>query len=295
MGRGPSLKTTELLAAAISILHEIQPCSVRAVCYRLFVAGHLDSMHKNETNKVSRVLTQARERGLISWDWIVDETREVEKDLCFDNPQDYLRTVRRWYRRDHWQLQPYHIEVWSEKGTIRGSIKPVLDELGVAFRVMHGYGSATAINSIAMDCGNSRKPWIVFYLGDFDPSGLHMSEVDLPCRLVEYGTHDNLDLRRLCLTEADVREGALPSFDVTTKHQDPRYRWYRETVRWAGSQAWELDAMNPVDLRTRLREAITDEMDAQQWNRSLAVEEAEQHSLDECFTNWNRILRQAPQ
>ena len=37
------------------------------------------------------------------------------------------------------------VEVWSEKGTIRGVLKPVLDEYGVGFRVMHGFGSATEV------------------------------------------------------------------------------------------------------------------------------------------------------
>jgi hypothetical protein len=35
---------------------------------------------------------------------------------------------------------------FSLKGTIRGVLQPVLDEYGVGFRVMHGYGSATAVN-----------------------------------------------------------------------------------------------------------------------------------------------------
>jgi hypothetical protein len=39
--------------AAVTILQEIQPASVRAVCYRLFTLGIIDSMAKSETNKVS--------------------------------------------------------------------------------------------------------------------------------------------------------------------------------------------------------------------------------------------------
>ena len=39
--------------------------------------------------------------------------------------------------------------MWSEKGTIRGVLKPVLDEYGVGFRVMHGFGSATEVHDVA--------------------------------------------------------------------------------------------------------------------------------------------------
>jgi hypothetical protein len=68
----------ELIEAAYAILREIQPASVRAVCYRLFTIGAIVSMDKAETNKVSTQLTWAREQHIIPWSWIVDETREPE-------------------------------------------------------------------------------------------------------------------------------------------------------------------------------------------------------------------------
>ena len=73
--------------------------------------------------------------------------------------------------------------MWSEKGTVRGTLAPVLNKYGVTFRVMHGYGSATALHAIAEASAVSDKPLTVLYVGDWDPSGLHMSEIDLPDRL----------------------------------------------------------------------------------------------------------------
>jgi hypothetical protein len=43
------------------------------------------------------------------------------------------------------QTQPKQVEVWSEKGTVRGVLWPVLSRLGVGFRVMHGFSSATSV------------------------------------------------------------------------------------------------------------------------------------------------------
>ena len=74
MGRGKSEKSLELISIAREILEEIQPATVRAVCYRLFVAGVIDSMEKKNTSRVSVQLTWAREQGIIPWAWIVDET-----------------------------------------------------------------------------------------------------------------------------------------------------------------------------------------------------------------------------
>jgi hypothetical protein len=101
--------------------------------------GLIPSMAKSETNRVSRLLTQAREQDLIPWDWIVDETRAPECVNAFADPDDYVETVKRAYRRDRWTDQPERLEAWSEKGTVRGTLAPVLNAYGVTFRVMHGY------------------------------------------------------------------------------------------------------------------------------------------------------------
>ena len=79
------------------------------------------------------------------------------------------------------------VQVWSEKGTIRGLCRPVLDKYAVGFSVVHGFNSATMVHDAAED--DDGRPLIVIYIGDYDPSGLYMSEIDLPKRLAEYGGH----------------------------------------------------------------------------------------------------------
>ena len=170
MGRGKSSKNAELILAAWDILEAIHPASVRAVCYQLFTRRLIASMAKSETNRVSTQLRDARERGVIPWDWIVDETRAAECVNAWENPAAYIETVKRSYRRDRWTDQPHRIEVWSEKGTIRGTLAPVLDEYGVTFRVMHGYGSATTVHEVAEQSARDAKPWTVLYVGDWDPA-----------------------------------------------------------------------------------------------------------------------------
>ncbi|HJN17464.1 MAG TPA: hypothetical protein QGH10_18305 [Armatimonadota bacterium] len=287
MGRGKSRKALELIAVAASILKEIQPASVRAVCYRLFTSDSIASMSKNETNKVSTQLTWAREQGLIPWDWIVDETRAPERVSAWEDPNAYIEVVKRSYRRDRWTDQPDWVEVWSEKGTIRGTLAPVLDDYGVTFRVMHGYGSATAINQVATESREAEKTLTAFYVGDWDPSGLHMSEVDLPRRLDKYDGY--VDVIRLALTDDDC-DADLPSFPTDTKKRDPRHRWYRDRY---GSRCWELDALDPVDLRDRIADAIDGRLDHDAWNRAEVVEKAERDSLTSILSTWPGISRQA--
>lgn len=279
--RGISQDSHRLIQASYKILEEIQPASVRAVCYRLFTMGIIPNMNKNSTGKVSKRLVYARENGIIPWEWIVDETREVERVPLWDNPDQRIDYAVRNYRRDYWQEQPKRIEIWSEKGTVRGTLSPILDKYGVAFRAMHGYSSATVINSIAEESNDSDKPLIAFYCGDFDPSGKHMSDIDLPTRLERYG--GNVEIRRIALIDEDVYEGSLPSFEAETKVGDSRYQWFRDNF---GDTCWELDALSPVVLRNRVADSILSELDLEAWQQASRIELVEKLSMEQFFESW---------
>ena len=289
MSRGRSQRSKDLIAAVYEILSKIQPVSVRAVCYRLFVAGHIDSMKKVETNKISRLLTLARENEEIPWEWIVDETRSAERCSAWREPEHFARSIVAAYRRDYWYQQPIIIEVWSEKGTVRGTLAPVLDAYGVTFRVMHGYSSATAIRQIADETvANPLQSLLALYVGDWDPSGLHMSEIDLPRRIAEYG--GSVDLVRLALDQVDVANSGLPHFDVADKRGDTRYSWF---VRRYGSRCFELDALDPNVLRDRVERAIRAQIDFDAWNRCKIAEQAEHQSLIQVMKSWGSIIASA--
>lgn len=129
--RGKSEKTMLLIERATTALAEIQPAGVRAICYRLFVNGWLPSMAKNDTDMVSRHLVWAREQAIIPWEWIVDETRPMERDPQWADLPSFMRTVQRAYRRDYWLRQGVCLYVMSEKATVGGILRPVLEEYGV--------------------------------------------------------------------------------------------------------------------------------------------------------------------
>jgi hypothetical protein len=285
MPRGRTQRTKDLIAACHAILAEIAPATVRAVCYRLFTMGLLASMAKTNTNKVSTALVAAREEELIPWHWIVDETREAERISAWNDLAAFSDVVQRAYRRDRWVQQPQRVEVWSEKGTVRGTLGPVLQRYAVTFRVMHGYASATAINEVADETAGLDEPLLVLYAGDWDPSGLHMSEVDLPSRLAEYGA--NVTIRRIALSQDDVASGGLPSFLAETKRQDPRWQWF---TRRYGERCWELDALSPVVLRERVEQEIVAIIDAAAWERAAAIERVERASLADVMGRWREAI-----
>ena len=277
-GRGRSKRSWDLIWAMHAIAAAAEPITGRGVGYKLFTDGLMPSMARKEMQRVYRLLKEAREEGLIPWEWIVDETRSLERVSTWDDPEQYARCVARSYRRDFWNQQPVRVEVWSEKGTIRGVLQPVLDQYAVGFRVMHGFGGATTIHDISQD--NDGRDLIVLYVGDYDPSGMFMSEEDLPNRLVEYGGH-HVTLKRIALMRGHCY--GLPSFPAKDKRKDPRYKWFLADY---GERCWELDAMDPNDLRDCVEEAIEELIEPVAWKRCELVNQAEQELLKTILEEW---------
>jgi hypothetical protein len=161
--RGRSKSTIRLIEAMYKIAEETRPITGRGIRYKLFAQGLIDGM--GEMNKVYRALKVAREDGDIPWDWIVDETRELEAIETWGNPSQCADGF--FYRRDLWQTQQKQVELWSEKGTERGVIWPVLARLGVGFRVLHGFNSATCMWNVSQQSANDDRPLVALYVGDW--------------------------------------------------------------------------------------------------------------------------------
>jgi hypothetical protein len=210
--RGMAQASRDLIEAMRAFAEKAQPITGRGIGYKLFTAGLIPSMETGEMAKVYRLLRIAREEGTIPWEWIVGETRSMEKVSTWDNPEQYARAVARSYRRDFWDQQPVRCEVWSEKGTVRGVLSPVLDEYAVGVRVRQGFSSAPTVHDAAQD--DDGRDLIVLYVGDYDPSGMFMSEEDLPARLDKYeGYH--IEITRIALTWGQTI--GLPSFPASDK------------------------------------------------------------------------------
>src|SRR5262249_37491435 len=113
-GRGMAQRSLDLIDAMWRKAKEAHPITGRGIGYKLFTAGLIPSMQRKEM-RVYRLLKEAREQGHIPWEWIVDETRSLERVSTWANPEQYARDVAQSYRRDFWDQQPVRCEVWSEK------------------------------------------------------------------------------------------------------------------------------------------------------------------------------------
>jgi hypothetical protein len=93
--------------------------------------------------------------------------------------------------------------------------------------VMHGHTSWIQSHDAADTSRADPRPLTVLYVGDYDPSGMHMREVDLPeNRFAWEGV--SVEIRRLAMRAADAVQMALLSFPASDKKRDTRYRWFVE-------------------------------------------------------------------
>ena len=83
--------------------------------------------------------------------------------------------------------------------------------------------------------------------------------------------------------EGRWREGAISSFPANDKKNDRRYDWF---VRNFGRTCWELDAMDPNDLRACVKREIKKLIEPVAWKRCEVVNKAEQQSLQTILAKW---------
>jgi len=271
--------TRKLRASALEALKQFNPMTLRQLFYVLVSRLVLVNCTP-DYRRLSRVTTQAREEGVIPWQWMVDRTRPVYQPNVWNDAEGYVRAVSVSYRRNYWNDQPCYSEVWSEKDTIIGSVQPVTDELGVTTRVARGFDSFSGAKDIAVLFEEKlyKKVVHVFYLGDHDASGRDI-ERDLERRVREYG-ECAFTIRRLAIHKEDIERFNLPPQKI--KPSDPRAARFRKMY---GNKCVELDALPPDALRRRVREAIEGLIDWEVWSRAITVEEAERESITRIVTN----------
>ena len=93
-GRGMAQRSLDLIEAMRDIAEAAQPITGRGVGYKLFTQGLIPSMARNGDAARLSAAAEAREQGIIPWEWIVDETRELERVSTWDDPDQYARLRR---------------------------------------------------------------------------------------------------------------------------------------------------------------------------------------------------------
>lgn len=153
--KGFQAKTLALIDRVNAILAQYDgPLTLRQVHYRL-VAAHVIPNTERAYKALSARLTAARRAGLIDPRRITDRLRQANRVSCWADLPEFLRTVRRSYRREKWTSQPVTVEVWWEKDALAGVLEPVTDQYEVTLYPCRGYNSYSApFGRGGQDCGD---------------------------------------------------------------------------------------------------------------------------------------------
>lgn len=191
---------------------------------------------RNYYTQLSSNFVKWRKEGAFSWDSIIDRARRkvgttrdkkyvdvdyyksllenaINEDISIDKiADDLLPTIPNFYV-EKWHGQPIVPEIWVEKEALADTISSWLNGLGVVVRVNRGYSSWSFImNSVEelRDVLKNHEKVQIFYLGDYDPSGLDMDRF-LREALNYFGINESkVVFTRLAVTKEQIQAYNLP-------------------------------------------------------------------------------------
>ncbi len=281
-------KTLEIIEHAAEITEDYKRrgfvLTLRQLYYQ-FVQRNLLPNKQSEYKRLGSIVDDARQAGLLDWSTIEDRTRNVKKPSVWASPESILRAVAEQYQEDPWRNQEYRPEVWIEKDALMGVIEGVCEELRVPYFACRGYASQSEIYAAGKRFQEQRrkgfKP-IVFYLGDHDPSGIHMPQ-DVAGRLQLF-SRNYVEVRRLALNMEQIEEYNPPPNPA--KDTDSRFEGYQEEF---GDDSWELDALDPDVINDLIRDALDDIIDRAQWDLDIEKEVENQKGLQGTHDHFDRV------
>jgi hypothetical protein len=102
---GRHAKTQAILDAAVAVLREHHPMTVRQVYYQL-VSQQVIKNNRSQYQAISKLLVSARLDGTIPWEHLEDRTRRPRHVSMWDSLADFAEAARQAYRRSVWASQP---------------------------------------------------------------------------------------------------------------------------------------------------------------------------------------------
>jgi len=236
-GTGP-IKRNRRTAAEIAqleqqILHVLEACkqSVRHVFYRMTDTHLPVFVEKSELGyrQVQHLTMKMRRDGRLPYGWLTDTSRRGYFVNIFHGAADFIRRMKGLYRADLWQSSEYYCEVWCESRSIAGVIQDYCEELAVSLFPAGGFSSVTFIYESCMAINESvEKPVVIYYIGDFDQSGVIVDKaIEREMRRHLHGDID-LTFKRLAINEEQIKRYNLPT--KPRKKTDKRSKHVKRTV-----------------------------------------------------------------
>jgi hypothetical protein len=268
--RRSKAEISDIRVAIYMALHEDHPQTLRGLFYRLVSAGHVDKTEAAYKTLVGRLCVEMRRAGTLPYDWLSDNTRWMRKPASYNSLSQAVRLTAETYRRSLWATADAYVEVWLEKDALAGVLYDVTATWDVPLMVTRGYPSLTFLYSAAEAIAAQGKPTWLYYLGDFDPSGVDISR-KIESELRRLAPDAELYFKRLAVNENQIREWQLPT--RPTKKTDSRAHAF-------GAESVEVDAIPARQLRALVEQAIYCHVDDEQLETLKVAEQSEREYLE---------------
>jgi hypothetical protein len=254
-------------AAAIVDAHDTM-MTIRQVFYRLVAEGLIDNA-LNRYNRLCRLSAQWRREG--RFPRLLDQGRRIQRPVSFDGPDDARQWLRdEVYRRDRTEGQAWSVYVGAEKATLLAQLDDWFGTRGIPVLTLRGYSGQELVTDVRDDITVSKRPAVLLYAGDFDPSGEDIDR-DFVRRV---GAFDRFV--RVALNDM----GQVERFDLPPqlgKASDPRAADF--VARHGRLVQVELEALDPDDLRGLYDAALGDYWDDDAYQATLAREDDDRRQL----------------
>jgi len=250
--------------------------------YYQFVARDWIENKQSEYKRLGCIISDARYAGLVSWDAIEDRTRFIRKNPHWKSPAELIEQTSGYYREDLWRTQPNRIEVWIEKDALIGVIEKVCIQNDCPYFSCRGYPSSSVIwqrsRQAQSDMDKFGQDIHVIHLGDHDPSGVDMSRDNEERMRMFCQGHgfDPCHVHRIALNMNQIEQyNPPPNYAKLT---DSRAKEY---IKRFGSDAWELDALEPKVISNLIQSKIDELRDPDLWNEAVEHQNEGKKQLSE--------------
>ena len=234
--------------------------TLRQIYYQLVGKGYIENV-RSKYQMLSNLLKWARIDGHISWNDVEDRVRAYHNHNGWIDKRQYIDTyiesMENSYSRNLWQSQGKYIEVWIEKDALSSIFSRVCNPYGVSVVVCRGFSSVSFLHDFKNRLVNHKgKEAVMLYFGDFDPSGNEMLESMKITLRDELGI-SGMQFKRIALLKDDIFTYKLPNNPDALKKTDTRAKKHLEAY---GELAVELDALSPVVLEGKIKDAVVSEI-----------------------------------
>lgn len=228
------------------------PMTARQIFYALVARDQVEKTERGYKS-LSETLSKARRARLIPFSAIRDDgIKDTPPDGYFGavHVERTLQHIAVNATLDPSHGQPVNQIVMTETAGMVPMAARAASGYGATVISAGGFVSVTGMHDLAQSVKRDRRPAIVWHIGDYDPSGLHLYQ-SLAENVIAFADAHEVVFRRLAVTPEQVTDYDLPM--APAKATDAR--------TFDGTGTVQAEALPPATLSALIQNALAEKFD----------------------------------